>query len=266
MLNLQKTTLSWMTSLAAATVVQASVQLASAVLYLWVSGIVFKRPVEGEAKRANALFGVWWLALGLVFLLAPLLTVPPRILGYEDLALAVSILNLLIVLIVVAVWGLVYYLVYLYTGNAKWFAPITTFYVLLAFLLLYWIALLNPTGFDAEGRLAYARGDLSGAPALGLLFSVPVVIAALAYGSLFFRVKGTVAKYRIGMVAGGFILQFGWSVVSTALGLSRRYPDSLWLALVSNALGVVAAVAVLLAFRPIRAVRTRLGITDTGGA
>lgn len=255
-----------MASLAAATVVQASVQLASALLYLWVSSIVLKRPVEGEAKRANALFGIWWLALGLVFLIAPLLSVPPRVLGYENLALAVAILNLLLILVIVAVWGLVYYLVYLYTGNAGWFAPVTAFYVLLGFGLLYWLALLDPSGFDAQGRLVYARTELSGAPAVGVLFSLPVVLAALAYGSLFFRVKGAVAKYRIGMVAGGFLLQFGWSLISNLLDLARRYPDSLWLALTSNALGVLAALAVLLAFRPIRAVRSRLGLPETEGA
>lgn len=254
----------WMVS-PAVTVLQAGIQLGSAVLYLWVARIVLSRPVEGDARTANVLFATWWSALASAFILAPLLTVPPRLFGYEDLAFATALLNGLLMLIVVAVWGLVYYLVYLYSGNPRWFWPVAAFYAVVGFTLLYWVALLDPSGFDDAGTLTYSRGQLSGAPAIGLLFSVPVVVAALAYGSLFFRVRQGIAKYRIGMVAGGFLLQFGWSVVSTSLGLSRRYPDSVTLSLVSSSLGILAATAVLLAFRPPAAVRARFGMAEPGG-
>lgn len=249
----------------AVTLLQTGVQLCSAFLYLWVSHIILKRPVEEGAKRANSLFGVWWLSLGLVFLLAPLFTVPPQLFGYRNLAFTIALLNALLILIVVAVWGLVYYLVYLYTGHSRWFWPVTVFYVFVAFVLLYWVAALNPIGFDDSGMLTYEHGQLSGSPAIGLLFSLPVVFAALAYGSLFFRVKAGVAKYRIGMVAGGFILQFGWSTVSNLLQLPRHYPNSVWLSLVSNALGIITAVAVLMAFRPPNAFRKRLELPEPGG-
>ncbi|MFA5862003.1 MAG: hypothetical protein WDA16_09955 [Candidatus Thermoplasmatota archaeon] len=249
------------------TIVQASIQFASALLYLWVARIILMRHLEGDTKKANTLFGVWWLALGIVFLFAPLFSVLPQIVGYRNLAFSVSLLNALLVLIVVAAWGLVYYLVYLYSGNPRWFWPLTAFYVLLAFGLLYLVAWLNPNGFKESGALSFEREQLTGAPqiGIGLLFSLPVVIAALAYGSLFFQVEGAAAKYRIGLVSGGFILQFGWSTLSSLLQLSQRYPEADWLPLVSNVLGVVAALCVLIAFRPPRALRQRFGLPEPGG-
>jgi hypothetical protein len=252
---------------ATVTLVQTGVQVVSAALYLWVARTILTRDLAGDTRRANTLFGVWWLALGSVFLLAPLFTLPSRLGGYENLALSITLLNLLLILIVVAAWGLAYYLTYLYTGNPRWFWPITAFYVVLGILLLYAIAWLNPVGFDATGRLAYEHESLPRAPAMGisLLFSLPILTAALAYGSLFFRVNTTEARYRIAMVSGGFILQFGWSLVSGLLQLSRRFPDAAWLPFISNAFGIIAAIAVLLAFRPPRMLRERWGLRHHRG-
>lgn len=248
--------------------VQTAVGLVSAALYIWVARIVLAKGVEGEAKRANTMFALWWIALAFLYLAAPFYSLPPQVFGYEDLALAVTLLNVLLLVIVAAIWGLVYYLVYLYTGNAKWFWPIAAGYFALGGILLYAVAYLHPIGFQADGTLQFEHQQLSGAPAiaLGLLFSLPVVLAALAYGSLFFRVKEPGPRYRIGMVAGAFILQFGWSTVSSLLQLQRRYPGSITLALAGNALGIVAAVIILLAFRPPAAIRARLEGSRKGGA
>lgn len=250
------------------TLVQSAVQWISAILYLWVARIVLERPLEGSARVANALFGVWWIALGIVFLILPILTVPPRLLGYENLPLAVTILNAVFMLIVAAVWGLVYYLAYLYTGSRRIFWPITAFYVGLAFVLLFLIAWLHPVGFDATGRVSYEREALPGGTGvvLGLFFSGPVVLAALAYGSLFFRVKEAAARYRVGMVSGAFLLQFGWSLVSSMLQLNRRYPNSATLSFISSAIAVLAAIAILMAFKPPRIVRERLAAVAAGGS
>lgn len=247
-------------------IIQAGIQLLSACLYAWVATIVLRRRVPREGQRANTLFGVWWVSLAIVFLGAPILNLLPRVFGYRDLALEISLLDVLLLMIVAAVWGLVYYLVYLYTGSARAFWPITAFYVALAFALLYLVAYLHPIGFNADGSIQYERASVARGPTVGvgIMFSLPVVIAALAYGSLYFRVHEPAPRYRIGLVAGGFVLQFGWSVTSSALQLPQRYPDSPVLPLVGNVLGIVAALAVLLAFRPPRPIRERLHM-DVGG-
>lgn len=250
------------------TLLQAGVQVATAVLYIWVARIVLARNITGDARRANTLFGIWWLALALVFVAAPILNVSTRVFGVRNLGLAITLLNLLLVLIAAAVWGLVYYLAYLYTGNSRLFWPITAFYIGLAGLLIYVVAWLGPVGFEDSGAIRYARQRLDGGPAiaLGVLLSLPVVAAALAYGSLYFRIDDPAARYRIGLISGGFLLQWGWSLVSGILGLSRRYPDSLVLRLIGSALAILAALAVLLAFRPPAKVRARLGIAEPGGS
>jgi hypothetical protein len=249
----------------AGTLIQAAFQVCAAALYAWVASLVYQRELSGEGRRANALFATWWLALGLVLLLAPLYSVPP-VLGYRDLALAVTLLNALLLLIVVAIWGLVYYLVYLYTGNARWFWPLTVAYGTLAVGLLYLIAWADPTGFEADGTL-HLEHELVGPPAVafGLLFSLPIVVAALAYGSLFFRVADRGPRYRIAMVAGAFLFQFGWSTVSNVTGISRTYRGALWLQLLSDVITVLVAVVVVMAFRPPRAIRQRLGLPEPGG-
>ena len=246
---------------------QAGVQLVSAILYLWVGRTVIQRDVEGEAKRANYLFAFFWISLGLVFLMVPLFTIPTQILGYRDLAFAVTLLNLLLILIAAAVWGLVYFLVYLYTGSRRWFWPITIFYLALAVILVYLVAWINPTGFKDDGTLQYSQQQFTGLPAiaLGLMFSLPVVLAALAYGSLFFRVHDPTPRYRIGMVAGAFLIQFGWSTLSSVLQLQSKYPNSLALSLVGSLLAILAAVAILLAYRPPRAIRERLEAAARSG-
>lgn len=239
--------------------IQAAIQLVSAGLYFWVARTVLDRSVEGDARRANALFATWWVALGIVYLLLPALSVLPRTLGHRDLALATTLMNALFTLIAVAVWGLVYYLVYLYTGTPRWFWPITGFYVALAFSLLYLIAWLDPNGFDAAGRLTFTKEGLDVGPsiALSLAFSGPVLLSALGYGSLYFQAREPAARYRIALVSGAFLAQFGWSLASGLLQLSRRFPDSVALLLVGSAFPLLAAVAILLAFRPPQRVRER---------
>lgn len=255
----------------AVTIFQTAVGLVTAALYIWVARIVLVKDVEGEAKRANVMFAVWWLALALLYFVAPLLSLPPQF-GYRDLALAVTVLNIVFLLIVVAIWGLVYYLAYLYTGDKRWFWPLAVFYFLLGCGLLYFLTWLDPSGFKDDGSLAFTKQS-TGAPAIspvisiafGLAFIIPVLIAAVAYGTLFFRVHEPGPRYRIGMVSGAFILQFGWSAISTILQLSVKYPDSLGLALLGNALGIASAVIILLAFRPPRGIRERLAATSSGG-
>ena len=81
--------------------------------------------VSGASRRANLAFAAWWVGLGLLYLLAPLYTLPPKLFGFEDLALSVTILNVIFLLLIGAVWGLVYYLAFLYTGDSRAFWPIS---------------------------------------------------------------------------------------------------------------------------------------------
>jgi hypothetical protein len=251
---------------ATSVLVQGIFSIVAAGLYAWVARIVLQREVESDARRANEMFAVWWLALGILYVLAAALNVPGAF-GLRDLAFTVTLVNVILVLLCIALWGLMYYLVYLYTGSTRSFWPLTIGYAVLAVAFLYLIAWADPTGFDATGQLTTQR-KLTGAPgiALGLLISVPIILAALAYGSLYFRVHERAPRYRIGMVAGAFLFQFGWSAVSTILELQTKYPTSIPLQVLQDAIAVGVPILIVLAFRPPKAVRKRLGLVESGGA
>jgi hypothetical protein len=232
----------------------------SAALYAWVGAIVLRRHVAQDARPANSLFALWWIALAAAFTLISLFTIATQGLGYRGLALAVAYLDGVVVLVLGAIWGLVYYLAYLYTGNKRWFWPIAIFYAALALAFIVEIAYLQPNGFDADGNLTFAHAQMSPAArgTLGLLVSLPAVIAAIGYGSLYRRTYEPLARYRIALVSAAFVAQFGWNVVNAAFQLPTRFQGSIVVPLIGDAFAILAAVAVLFAFRPPRELRSRL--------
>lgn len=248
--------------------VQGIVSLATGLLYAYVAWLVLKRSTSTEAARANRSFGYWWLAFGAVEFLAGAYSLPSAF-GYRDLAMVVTVLNVLLFLIALAIGWLVYYLVYLYTGSARAYWPIMGFYTILGIALLYLIAWMDPQGYDETSptlQLNYAH-QLTGSPSilLGLVLSIPVVLAALGYGSLFFRTSEPEQRLRVGLVAGSFLVWFGWSSISTILQLQRRHPDSVALATANAAIAVVAPILVILAFRPPAWIRGRRPRPHLGG-
>ncbi|MEA3198724.1 MAG: hypothetical protein QOE90_152 [Thermoplasmata archaeon] len=240
--------------------VQGVLALVTGLLYAYVARLVLSRSVSPEAQRANHAFAFWWAAFGAVEFLAGAYNIPSAF-GYRDLAMVTTVINVLLFLIAAAIGGLVYYLVYLYTGNPRWFWPIVTFYLALGLAMLYLIAWLDPIGYDESSstlQLTY-RNQLGATPsiALGLVLALPVVLAALGYGSLYFRARDPPQRFRVGLVAGSFLGWFGWSSVSTVLQLQQRFPDSVGLATLNAVIAIAAPLLVILAFRPPRWIRAR---------
>lgn len=242
-------------------ILRGAVAVGAALFYGYVARFVAMRHTSPEARLANRAFAAWWGTIGAIELLAALYTVAAA-LGARNLALATATTTLILILVALAIGALLYYLVYLYTGNARWFRPIAISYAILAAGLVYLVAWMDPTGFnEAQGpaALQYAR-EPAGVPmiALGLAFSVPVILAAIAYGSLYFRTDQPEAKFRIAVIATSFGLWFGWSASSTILDLASKYPNSMTLFAVNSAFTLLAPAAILCAYRPPRWVRVRL--------
>jgi hypothetical protein len=241
--------------------VNAAVSLASAVIYGYVGRLMWRRALPPGPQLASRLFGVWWAGLGLLSLLSGLLLVPTAFGTPPSLALVVTLLYVLVLVIVAAIWALLYYLLYVYTGTSRWLWPLSVFYALMAIALVYWVTWAHPIAVGAGNfalDIQYER-KLAGWPAtaLGLLLSGPVLAAAVAYGSLWFKAQGPTERFRIGIVSSAFILWFGWSALSGVLRLSERYPGSLALTLVSRVFGLAAPILVLLAYRPPAALRRK---------
>lgn len=247
-------------------VVRSLVGLATGALYFIVGRLILRREVAASERAANRLFATWWIALAILYGAVASSNLASAF-GVRDLIVAVALLEALLVLICVALWGLMGFLLYVYTGTNRWLTALAVFYGLLAVGFLWLIEWMSPTGFkEPTGTdLAFENqlGD-SGSIVVGLLFSVPIFAGALAYASLAFRVRGPAPRYRIGMVAGAFLVQFGWSIVSATLGLARKYPDSVALLVVQQAIAIAVPIFVILAYRPPAWIRHRLEAASAG--
>lgn len=248
-------------------IAQAAFTLATGVLYLWVARFVVRRELSPEARPANRLFATWWLSLGLLYALSAAHTAAAGF-GFTSLAITIVWLDVLLLIICAALWGLLGYLLYLYTGSRRLFVPLAFAYGAFAAALIALFAWRDPIGYKEGGigvQIEYAR-QLSNGPQLilGLAVSLPILVAAVAYGSLYFRVKAKAPRYRIGMVAGAFLFQFGWSVLSTLLDLNDKYPDSFGLYVWRQAVAIIVPIVIVIAYRPPAWIRARIAETPTG--
>jgi hypothetical protein len=241
--------------------IQGVLAFVTGFLYVYVARTIGARALSAEARNANRTFAVWWLALGALYLAASALDFLSAV-GFRDVAIFVTFVNVILLLLCLAIWGLNYYLAYLYTGSQRALWVLSAFYAGLAVATLYLITWMEPTGFDETQftlMLTYTRQPppVVGT-ALGLAFAVPVVLAALAYGSLYFRVQDRSHRFRIGVVAGSFLVWFGWSTAATLFQLNVRYQGSLWLLVVNQLIALAVPLAVIVAYRPPSWIRRRL--------
>lgn len=240
--------------------IQVIVQTASAGIYGYVGRLVLHRNPPGDAARANHAFATWWFTLGLVAALNAMLQLSALV-DLDEPALLETLLNAMLVTLAVGLCALTYYLSYVYTGRRNLIWPLGIAYALVALVFLYTSAWLEPTGTRIRpmgATLTYER-DLTGWPLalFGALVAGPVLLASLAYASLYFRIHDPAPRFRIAMVAGSFLTWFGWSLLSTLLGLNQRFPDSLALLLTNHLMGLAVPLLTILAYRPPRRLRER---------
>ncbi|MBI5880464.1 MAG: hypothetical protein HZB53_22665 [Chloroflexi bacterium] len=214
---------------------------------------------NSEARLAWRLFGLWWYCLAATTLMSAIVNLFGAF-NIASLPLFVALTYINILLICIALWGLLYYLVYLFTGSPRFLAPLAIFYALYFVLLVYAIAASDPARVQIERwttRLVYAhpRTDPFFAAALVLLV-FPQILASLAYFTLFFRVREATQRYRILLVSWCLVFWFGSAFVASVAGLSQAD----WWQIVSRLIGLGAAVGILLAYLPPAIVRRRYGV------
>lgn len=239
--------------------VDAGLVLLTSFVYVYVGRVTSRRRIGGDSQLAADSFSLWWYALGAVTAVG----VVNRALGFAgvtDVDVYTTMTYLTLLILCVALFGLLYYLVYLFTGNRRTLAPIAGFYAAYYVFLLYYVTLQHPIGVDITqtgARLRYET-TLSGAPLvlLGLLLILPPVIGAIGYARLFLRVEAPTQRYRIGMVSFTILAWFGSSLVAWPLGVSAQP----WWQGVSRLIGLFAALLILAAYRPPGWVRRRWDI------
>ena len=160
-----------------------------------------------------------------------------------------------------ALLGLLYYLAYLFTGKDLLF-PMAAGYLVYYLFLVYLVSAAEPASVEVERwttTLAYENQGIIEGPlaSLALLLLVaPQIIGALAYFTTFFRLEDPSRRYRVALVSWAIIIWFSSSLVGSFGGLS----DLDWWQIVSRAISLAAAGAVLLAYRPPGFIQDRWGV------
>lgn len=242
-----------------------SIALVASGIYFIVAYALSRRSVEAHARRAHRAFVLWWAGLGVIGIAGAFFSLGVPLGAFGPVGARV-ILYGLVGLIFAMLAGLLYYLLYVYTGNPVNLRRVVLFYAALMVLFVYLTESQEPYIDDsgAEPELAYADERPSGDP-LGLAFSLALVLpplaAAVAYLGLYWRVPDTTSRYRILMVSGGIVLWFTYSALnSITQGLLDIQDPPFAARLAGQLLGVLAALMVLAAYLPPGPVRRRLHV------
>jgi hypothetical protein len=234
--------------------------LVSASIYAYVGWRLGKRLVSSsEARLAWQSFTVWWYGLAAITLIGGFLNLFGA-LGLTILSLFVTATYLNILVICIALWGLLYYLIYLFTGNSRLLVPLAIFYMIYYVLLVYYITASMPEDINVDRwRTAVDyRAPLTGPFFIMVLvlLLLPQIIGGFAYFTLYFRVKDITQKYRILLVSWSIIVWFVSPLAALAGGLAQQD----WWQLVSRFIGLAAALTILMAYLPPRWLKQRYGI------
>lgn len=237
--------------------------LATGAFCLYIAVQLGKRYViEPGDRLAWSAFRVWWLGLGFATALGALRTLLAQA-AVDSLPVYVWLGQATTLVLCVALWGLLYYLLYLYTGNRYWAWPLGIFYglVFLGFTA-YNLLVLRPIGITLETGSAAIQYQVEPPRIynliIALLILAPQLLAALAYFSLFFRLKERAQKYRVLLVSLSILVWFGSPLIALALGLS----DLPWWALASRMLGFTAVLVIYWAYYPPSFIQRRFGVVS----
>jgi hypothetical protein len=228
-------------------------------IYAFLGWRFSQRHVSPENRLPVQQFTLFWLGLALVTFIGALESAVAAFVT-PSLPLIVTLYYVEILVLCAALWGLVGYLIHLYTGKAH-LVPLTGLYALLYVLLVYYITSSGPDAVTVTlGAVGFHYATVVGGPVLGLLaiiLVVPEFLGAVLYFTLFFRTHDRTAQYRIALVSWGLLAFFGLDFVD----LAARLGGSLAAVTLGTVLGIVPVLVIFIAYYPPRLVRDRLGVT-----
>lgn len=236
--------------------VSGAIQLVTAASFFY-AGRTISRETRTTHRGAMRAFVTWWSGVGTYLLLEGVLTIVAAT-ATVPLAILVGSRYLGYVAIAAGLWGLTYYVLFLWTGRAALRWPLAALFTLLVISLIGILAANRPIGVDVERWLVLlrfetpVRGPFYTATLAG--FALPPILASIGYLSLWRRATTRHQRYRIALVSLSIILYLG-------SGLVVRLGTNDWLMFVNlTVVGLGTAFAVLFAYHPPRAIHAWLGL------
>ncbi|HVM45589.1 MAG TPA: hypothetical protein VM582_06605 [Candidatus Thermoplasmatota archaeon] len=236
------------------------VALVAAAVFAYVGAHVARRPVSEENRVAGAAFAVWWFSLAGYYTLrgATVLLIAS---GYAHLPTFETMRYLNVLILCTACWAITYHVVFLFTGRRGWIVPISVTYALVYAVGLYVTARSRAVGVAISGwRVEIAQvAPLEGTARIAILLALlgPPLLGSLAYMSLTVRLKDATQRYRSALISWSILVWLAGSLVGSLANLT-------WLQAVSHfVLGFVAALAVLMAYKPPRWAQARFGVAPS---
>lgn len=237
----------------------ALVAFLSAAAYGTIAWQIRKRaPADPHDQWALDHFVLWWAATAANILVAGLLYVAA---AFDRITLAMQLADSLLqrVVLAVSLWGLLTYLLYLVTG--KRYGRLTgVLYTAHAAFMVAVILYSRPSGVIVGAwrtDLTYGTEPTRILDLVNLVLIVLLpVFACIAYLIIGIRLpKGEHAEQRYRAIIVSTALIFWWTVAVTAG--QRALLELEWLQLVNRALGLCAALAIVLAYNPPSMIRRR---------
>jgi hypothetical protein len=229
-------------------------------IYFYVGQVLRRRRSDSpDSRLAWRLFVVWWYALSAATLSGAILSLFGAF-GIVGLPLFTTITIMNFLALCIALYGLVFYLLYLYTGKRWIIVPLSIFYIAYYGLLVYYVQASQPISVTVQpwrATLVYQNplhGPIFSLALILLLF--PPIVGGLAYFMLYFQVKPATQRYRIVLVSWSIIIWFLSAFFVSSAGLS----DENWWQVISRLIGLAAALAILLAYRPPSWIKRRFGV------
>lgn len=228
----------------------ALLRFVAASLYLVVSAVLARRAWRDGPPGPLWAFSAWWAGIGLVMLLTV-----PTVLGVRfelwGLLQWFVVVYALYLVLLTAIAGLIYYLLYLYTGRHGVVYISWAYLVLMSGYMFYTLETAGATIDHAAAGVVFTTGAPPWESRIFMaLLAIPPLLAAVAYSLLWFRVDDREVRRRIALVSGAFLLWFSFIIVSRVAGLVSGGPGDLtWGAVADQLVGAVAALLVAAAYR-----------------
>jgi len=236
---------------AAASWSDAAYAFATAFVFALVAARLSQGERSEESRFAHAMFMLWWCGVA-AFLATGGLVSALDAAGVESAQARVFLSALGMLTVCSAVCGLVYYVLFVYTGRAGLLLPLVAYYAGI------WCVMIAGLMLDAGEAARWHRSVVTLAILTGpvvsaaiVAFLVPTIVALALYAGLYRRASSAHQRYRVALATASLIAWFGLALLALALGVQ----DTPAWEVVGRGLAVAAAAGVLLAYAPPRRVR-----------